>query len=169
MGFGGRPPLQMMLFSAVLLVLVPLAASLRVAPPVFGWAAVARVSRAAPPLASAADDAERKARLEALGREVAAEAKYLDSAPADDDLSAAFNARLAAEGGRSAFRLKTDAAAATEGATAAARKAKDALLDAKDGLSGMTNGLTKQQQNIAKIVLGLIAFQVVIGIISSSF
>ena len=34
---------------------------------------------------------------------------------------------------------------------------------------GLTSGLSEQQKNIGKIVLGLIAFQVLIGVIGSIF
>merc|ERR1719157_514401 len=122
-------------------------------------------------VASVAEDPEseeaRRARLEAIGREEADRKQYLDSAPADDGgLMAEFQARIDAEGGATAFKVKSSMNQVKEQASETAGKAQDAGASLVDKLPSPQ--LTKQQQDIGKVILGLIAFQVLIGFISSA-
>ena len=48
-----------------------------------------------------------------------------------------------------------------EAAQDSARVARNAVEDAGDAVWGLTRGWNEQQRNFAKIVLGLIAFQIV--------
>ena len=112
---------------------------------------------------------ERRARLEALGREAAAEAARLDSAAGDDALMAEFNKRLDQEGGATMFKAKTAVSGVGETASDSAQKAKRVAEDAVDSATSWTNTLTEQQRKIGTIVLGLVAFNIVIGLISSAF
>ncbi len=112
---------------------------------------------------------ERRKRLESLGRQTAEEAAFLDSTADDGGLMAEFNARLDREGGANLFKLKTGIGQVGETAKEGADKAKAAGEDLIGAAGAATRGLTEQQKNIGKIVLGLIAFQVVIGLIGSIF
>ena len=80
-------------------------------------------------VASVADDPEseeaRRARLEAIGREEAERNQYLDSAPADDGgLMSEFQARIDAEGGATAFKVKSSMNSVKEEASETARRAQ---------------------------------------------
>ena len=113
---------------------------------------------------------ERSARLEALGRAEAERLKALDSTPIDDGgLAAAFQERLDAEGGAQMFKLKSNANQLGDSAKDAARQAQSAAADVGDSARGLVSGLTEQQKNVAKIIGGLIAFQLLIGFIGSLF
>ena len=113
---------------------------------------------------------ERRMRLEALGREAAAEAQRLDSAGVGDDgLMAEFNQRLESEGGPALFKLKTGASQVGDGAAEAAGKVGDASGELLDGAKGWLSGLPEQQRKIVTIVGGIIAFQIIIGAITSAF
>merc|ERR1719506_75594 len=122
-------------------------------------------------VASVAEDPEseeaRRARLEAIGREEAERNQYLDSAPADDGgLMAEFQARIDAEGGTTAFKVKSGMNSVKEEASETARRAQNAGADLVNKLP--SPNLTEQQQNVGKVILGLIAFQVLIGFISNA-
>ena len=93
--------------------------------------------------------AERKARLEELGRQAAAEASFLDSATDDGGLMAEFNKRLDAEGGKTVFELKTSASAAKEGVQETADTVKNKALDLADSIPRPS--LNEQQSNILKV------------------
>ena len=127
--------------------------------------------RCSSPIASAAEPPEdeteeqRRQRLEKLGREAAEELTTLDSAADDGGLMAEFNARLNQEGGANVFKLKTGAAAVTETANEAAQAAKDKAAGIADAASSVTSGLNEQQKNVGKIILGIIAFNLLIGAI----
>ena len=70
-------------------------------------------------------DEARRARLEAIGREDAAKQQYLDSASADDGgLMAEFQARIDAEGGNTAFKVKSSMNQVKEQAAEQAGKAQ---------------------------------------------
>ena len=112
---------------------------------------------------------ERRKRLESLGRQAAEEAAFLDSTTDDGGLMAEFNARLDQEGGANLLKLKTGVGQVGETAKEGADRAKAASEDLIDAAGAATRGLTEQQKNIGKIVLGLIAFQIVIGLIGSIF
>ena len=172
----------MMLHLTIVSAILSLASALRVAPlPRASSLRAAPLPRATcrmdlvdqrPPEDEPPDEtpAERKQRLEELGRKVAAEASYLDTAPIDDGgLMAEFNSRLDKEGGATIFKAKTSVSALGEGAKDTAQAAKDKALDLADAAGGLTSGLSEQQKNIGKIVLGLIAFQILIGAIGSAF
>jgi hypothetical protein len=157
---------------AVLLASTTLCSAIR-----FAHIAPRAAVRSTPLIASATaeppDDGEteeqRKQRLEALGRQAAEELQALDSASMDDGgLMAEFNARLDKEGGANLFKLKTGASAATESATDAAQAAKNKAADLADATRGLTRSLTEQQKNIGKIVLGLIAFNLLIQALASA-
>jgi len=80
-------------------------------------------------VASVSEDPEseeaRRARLEAIGREEAEKNQYLDSAPADDGgLMAEFQARIDAEGGATAFKVKSSMNNVKEEASEKAREAQ---------------------------------------------
>ena len=93
-----------------------------------------------------------------------------DVAPEDDGgLMAEFNARIDAEGGKTNFLIKSQVNEAKKGAQETAQKVQYAGEDAVDAVGGLFGKLNPQQQNIAKIVAGLIAFQILIGTISSAF
>ena len=126
--------------------------------------------RARLPVAAVADDPEdeERKRFEAAGREAAEEAAFLDATGADDGLAAEFAKRLEQEGGATTFKIKSSANAAKEGVAEGASKAKAVGEDALDAVGSVASGLTEQQKNIAKIVFGLIAFQILIGVISSA-
>lgn len=97
------------------------------------------------------EEARRK-RLEALGREAASEAAYLDSAPASDDgLMAQFNARVDEEGGATMFKLKSGVNTVSESVSDGTQKAKAASEGAVDAAKGMFSGLTEQQRKIGTI------------------
>jgi hypothetical protein len=67
----------------------------------------------------------RRARLEAIGREEAERNQFLDSAPADDGgLMAEFQARIDAEGGATAFKVKSGMNSVKEEASETARRAQ---------------------------------------------
>ena len=113
---------------------------------------------------------QRRARLEELGRQAAAEASFMDSAPSDDGgLMAEFNKRLDSEGGATVFKAKTAASAAGESANEAAGAVKNKALDAADAAGCLVSGLSEQQKNIGKILLGIVAFNILIGLIGSAF
>ena len=111
----------------------------------------------------------RRERLEKLGREEAARLAELDSAADDGGLSAAFQARLDAEGGANAFKIKSSANAAKEEAANAARVVKNKGDDLLDAASGLTSGINENQKRVLLIIFGLFAFQIVIGFIGSAF
>lgn len=111
---------------------------------------------------------QRRARLEDLGRKAAEEASYLDSAPADDDLMKEFNAKIASEGGANMIKIKAGISDVGDTAKVTAFKAKQAGQNVADTGTGFIQGLSTQQRNIATIVFGLIAFNVVIGLVTSS-
>ena len=112
---------------------------------------------------------ERRQRLEALGRQAAEDAAYLDSGPADDGgLMAEFNARLDKEGGAEMFKLKTEVTRVGEEARAVTRKATAAGEDVVDAVAGVFSGLTEQQKTVGKIILGLIALQVFLSVLGGS-
>lgn len=112
---------------------------------------------------------ERRARLERLGREEAARLSELDSPALDDGgLSAAFKARLDAEGGANAFKIKSSANAAKEEAANAARLVKEKGDDLLDAASGLTRGINENQKRVLLIIAGLFAFQILIGFIGSA-
>ena len=93
-----------------------------------------------------------------------------DDLPQDDGgLMAEFNQRLEAEGGATNFKIKSQVNDVKKGAQETAQKVQYAGEDAVDAVGGLFGKLNPQQQNIAKIVLGLIAFQILIGTISSAF
>lgn len=138
--------------------------------------ALRAASRRARPVASVVDDRpgeddpEERSRLEALGRKAAEEALALDSASeGDGGLMAEFNSRIDKEGGANMFKLKTGASQIGESANEVGNKAKFAAEDLADSAGGLVSGLSEQQKNIGKIILGLIAFQLVIGLIGSAF
>jgi len=110
----------------------------------------------------------RRSRLEDLGRKAAEEASYLDSAPADDDLMKEFNAKIASEGGANMIKIKAGISDVGDTAKVTAFKAKQAGQNVADTGAGFIQGLSTQQRNIATIVFGLIAFNVVIGLVTSS-
>ena len=115
-------------------------------------------------------EAERRARLEELGRQAAAEAAFLDSAPASgDDLMAEFNKRLDDEGGATVFKAKVALNEAGESAKETADGVKRAGQDVASTATGALSRLTTQQKNIAKIVGGLILFNIVIQLIGGIF
>lgn len=114
-------------------------------------------------------DEERRERLQRLGREAAREAEMLDSAGEDGGLSAEFNARLAKEGGANVFKVKSSMNQAVDSLQDGAQKARGAVDDLSYQAGSVTRGLTEQQKNIAKIVVGLIAFNIAIGLIGSAF
>ena len=115
-------------------------------------------------------DEERRARLEALGKQAADEQAFMDTAASDDDgLMQEFNARLNDEGGANLFKLKTEAQAVGEGAKDVANAAQGKVQDVANVAGGLVSGLNEQQKNVAKIILGLIAFQIFIGFIASAF
>ena len=95
-------------------------------------------------VASVAEDPEseeaRRARLEAIGREEADRKQYLDSAPADDGgLMAEFQARIDAEGGATAFKVKSNMNNVKEEASETARKAqvgRDSLVEGGERRGG---------------------------------
>ena len=93
----------------------------------------------------------------------------MDSAGDDGGLMAEFNARLDQEGGANLFKMKTQAAAVSEGANDAAKAAKDKAEDLANAAGNLTSGLTEQQKNIGKIILGLIAFNLLIQALASAF
>lgn len=120
-----------------------------------------KARRSAPCVASIVDErppdepegetpAERKARLEELGRKAAAEASFLDSASADDGgLMAEFNSRLDKEGGKTVFELKTSASAVGEGVKETADSVKNKAADLADSIPRPS--LNEQQSNILKV------------------
>ena len=85
------------------------------------------------------------------------------------ELMEQFNRRLDAEGGANMFKLKTTASNVGESVSDSANQAKRAGEDAAATIEGAFNGLTTQQRNIATIVLGLIAFQILISLIGNIF
>jgi hypothetical protein len=96
-------------------------------------------------------------------REAAAEQAKLDSVGDDGGLMAEFNKKLDDEGGATMFKLKTGASQASESAGEAASKVTRAGEDLKDTADGWVAGLTEQQRKIGTIVLGLIAFNLLIS------
>ena len=85
------------------------------------------------------------------------------------ELMQQFNSRLDAEGGANMFKLKTTASNVGESVTDSANQAKRVGEDAVAKVEGAFNGLTTQQRNIATIILGLIAFQILISLIGNLF
>ena len=107
---------------------------------------------------------ERRLRLERIGREEAARASSMDTAADDGGLMAEFNARLDSEGGKDLFKLKTGVTGVADSGKEAAQKAQYAVSDALDSVPKPQ--LNEQQLNIAKIIGGLILFNVVINAIA---
>ena len=95
--------------------------------------------------------------------------KNEDAAADDGGLMAEFNARLDQEGGATMFKIKSEAKQVGDAAKNTAQKVQWAGEDAADAVGGFFGRLNPQQQNILKIVAGLIAFQILIGTVSSAF
>ena len=94
-------------------------------------------------------DEERRARLERLGREAAAE----DAAGDDGGLMAEFNARLDQEGGATLFSIKSGITNVGETAGDAAKKAQQAGNTVVDSATGWASGLSEQQRNVVVVVV----------------
>lgn len=67
------------------------------------------------------------------------------------------------------FKVKSSVSGIGDSATDTAKKAQRAGEDAIDAASSWTNRLTEQQRKIGTIVLGIVAFNVVISAIASAF
>jgi hypothetical protein len=107
------------------------------------------------------DDDDEQKRFDRLGREEAA----LDAAPigGDGGLAAEFNARLASEGGREVFKIKTGVSEVGS----VAKEGMGKVQEAGQNVAGNLPRLNQQQQNIAKIIGGLVLFQVVIQLFAA--
>jgi hypothetical protein len=123
--------------------------------------AAASCRRSSSPRASLDDFSEedrrkRKAYLEALGREAAAEVMYLDMTGAEVELAAEFQERLNSMGGAGLLNLKTGAGVFGEALRERALKARevggDATKDVRTVVGTRYRGLSAQQRLIFQIV-----------------
>jgi hypothetical protein len=104
------------------------------------------------------EEARKRARLEALGREVVAESLYLDQGT-DFELAAEFQRRLDSMGGAQVVKFKTSGAASWVGE--ALREVRKGTLKAREAGGGavdeartlVDSGLTSDQKLIGQIVL----------------